>query len=213
MGKIMVVGTAERKFEADRCKVSFEIETRAKSAAEASKLSSEECERLLTELEKLGIEIRSVVVSSDRIVRRGGYGSEEIAYESEKILSVPFPVNPAFVNEVRSLIEKGFSNVAFSAVYSTSNENLLRKELLADAVANSRSKAEILAESMKQTIAGIESANLSGRDDVYDVSNDVEEYLVCEQPLTMSAPDRLADKLKPDTVELSAEVKIVWLVK
>lgn len=135
MGKIMVVGTAERKFEADRCKVSFEIETRAKSAAEASKLSSKECERLLTELEKLGIEIRSVVVSSDRIVRRGGYGSEEIAYESEKILSVPFPVNPGFVNEVRSLIEKGFSNVAFSTVYSISNENLLRKELLADAVA------------------------------------------------------------------------------
>lgn len=153
------------------------------------------------------------MVSSDRIVRRGGYGSEEIAYESEKILSVPFPVNPAFVNEVRSLIEKGFSNVTFSAVYSISNENLLRKELLADAVANSRSKAEILAEPMKQTIAGIESANLSGRDDVYDVSDDVEEYLVCEQPLTMSAPDRPADKLKPDTVELSAEVKIVWLVK
>lgn len=213
MGKIMVVGTAEREYEPDRCKVSFEIETRAKSAAEASKLSSEECERLLAELEKLGIEIRSVVISSDRIVRRGGYGSEEIAYESEKILSVPFPVNPAFVNEVRSLIEKGFSSVAFSAGYSISNENLRRKELLADAVANSRSKAEMLAESMRQTIVGIESANLSGIDDAYDVYDKVGEYLVCEEPLTMTTRKRRADKLKPDAVELSAEVKIVWLVE
>ena len=63
MGKIMVVGKVEREVFPDLCSINLEIETRGDTASEASRLSSEECERLLTCLVDLGIEPDSVELS------------------------------------------------------------------------------------------------------------------------------------------------------
>ena len=92
----------------------------------------------------------------------------------------------------------------------------LQKELLVEAVADSRAKAEMLARSMGQIIAGIESVNLSGDENIYDLTVDEEELQDREQPLRvckMNAPNGRADNLKPNDVKLCAEVKIVWEVE
>jgi hypothetical protein len=75
-------------------------------------------------------------------------------------------------------------------------------------IADSRRKAEFLAESMGISVTGIDTANLTGIDDIYDLTDepsDVRSYggLDCLA---------LSDQLKPEKVNLSAHVKIVWLV-
>lgn len=213
MGKIMVVGSAERDCEPDSCAIRLDIETRGETAAAASKDSSEQCEWLLEELAKLGINASGIEIHYDRIDRHGGYRDEEISYESKKSLWVHIGMDMASVNAIRALIESGFDNVSFSVLYSVSNEGVLNRALLAEAVADSRAKAEMLAESMGQKIVGIESANLSGNEDVYDVAVDEEEIQERSRPLVMSASGHLADKLKPNAVKLSSQVKIIWLVE
>ena len=118
------------------------------------------------------------------------------------------------VNTIRSIIESGFEDVSFTTLYSVSNETELNQQLLKEPISDSRNKADFLASSMGLRITGVDSANLSGDEDVYDLAKDEdeEEDRVCYMRKCASAYP-LSDKLKPNKVELSAEVKIVWLIE
>ena len=211
MGKIMVVGKSEREYEANECSIKLEIEVSRKTSNEASKISSEQCELLLSKLqEELGINPTSVEIHYDRIDKKSSYDSNEISYESTKSLWLHIPADMKLVNAIRHIIETGFEDVSFTSMFSVSNEAALNKELFKEAIADSRAKADFLAESMGLTIIGIDSANLSGDDDVYDLTEEPVELV--RYKMSAAGASSLSDQLKPHQVELSAEVKIVWLV-
>jgi len=211
MGKIMVVGKAEREYEANECSINLEIEVSRKTSSEASKASSEQCELLLSKLqEELGINPNSIEIHYDRIDKRSSYNSNEINYESKRSLWLHIPADMKLVNAIRRIIETGFEDVSFTSMYSVSNEAALNKELFKEAIADSRAKADFLAESMGLTITGIDSANLSGDEDVYDLTEEPVE--IVRYKMSAAGSSSLSDQLKPNQVELSAEVKIVWLV-
>ena len=211
MGKIMVVGKAEREYEANECSINLEIEVSRQTSSEASKVSSEQCEALLSKLQdELGINPSSVEIHYDRIDKRSSYKSNEISYESKKSLWLHIPADMKLVNAIRHIIETGFDDVSFTALYSVSNEAALNKELFKEAIADSRAKADFLAESMGLKITGIDSANLSGDEDVYDLTEEPVE--IVRYKMSAAGASSLSDQLKPNQVELSAEVKIVWLV-
>ena len=211
MGKIMVVGKAEREYEANECSINLEIEVSRQTSSEASKVSSEQCEALLSKLQdELGINPSSVEIHYDRIDKRSSYKSNEISYESKKSLWLHIPADMKLVNAIRHIIETGFDDVSFTALYSVSNEAALNKELFKEAIADSRAKADFLAESMGLKITGIDSANLSGDEDVYDLTEEPVE--IVRYLMSAAGASSLSDQLKPNQVELSAEVKIVWLV-
>lgn len=211
MGKIMVVGKAEREYEANECSINLEIEVSRQTSSEASKVSSEQCEALLSKLQdELGINPSSIEIHYDRIDKRSSYKSNEISYESKKSLWLHIPADMKLVNAIRHIIETGFDDVSFTALYSVSNEAALNKELFKEAIADSRAKADFLAESMGLKITGIDSANLSGDEDVYDLTEEPVE--IVRYKMSAAGASSLSDQLKPNQVELSAEVKIVWLV-
>ena len=214
MGKIMVIGKAERKYSADLCNVNLEVETTRKTANEASKASSEQCERLLSKLQELGIEPDRIEIHYDQVDRKSDYHSNEISYESRKSLWLHIPADMQLVNAIRSIIEAGFEDISFSTLYSVSNEIALNRQLLKEAISDSRNKADLLASSMGLKITGVDSANLSGDEDAYDLAKDEEEEYdrVCYARKAASGYP-LSDKLKPNEVELNAAVKIVWLIE
>lgn len=211
MGKIMVVGKAEREYEANECSINLEIEVSRQTSSEASKVSSEQCEALLSKLQdELGINPSSIEIHYDRIDKRSSYKSNEISYESKKSLWLHISADMKLVNAIRHIIETGFDDVSFTALYSVSNEAALNKELFKEAIADSRAKADFLAESMGLKITGIDSANLSGDEDVYDLTEEPVE--IVRYKMSAAGASSLSDQLKPNQVELSAKVKIVWLV-
>ena len=216
MGKIMVIGKAEQEYDADICNINIEIGSVRKKASEASQVSSEHCEALLSKLQELGIEPNSVEIQYDHIVEKSDYRSNETSYESKKSLWLHLPADMKMINAVRSIIECGFEDVSFATIYSVSNEIDLNRELLKKAISDSRSRAELLASSMDLQITGVDSANLSGDRNVYDLAKDdddeEEEAYQCNYLRAPSSRYPLSDKLKPDKVELRAEVRIVWLI-
>ena len=212
MGKIMVVGKAERDYEADRCTIQLNISTIRDTAAEASSVSGEQCELLLSKLQDAGISPDQAEIREDAIDARIIYrqDTELTRYESRKCLRLFTEADMKTVNAIRGIIEEGFENVSFSTAYSVSNEAELNKELLTEAIADAREKAELLAGSMGHRIIGVDTANLSGEDDVYDMTlND-------EQPAVMYGMAKnsraLTDQLKPGRITLNARVKITWLL-
>lgn len=66
---------------------------------------------------------------------------------------------------------------------------------------------------MGQASSALSRQTPSGRDDVHDVTGKMELLRMREEPLTTRTWRRLSDKLQPNTVKLSAEVKIVWLMQ
>ena len=127
MGKIMVVGKAEREYEANECSINLEIEVSRQTSSEASKISSEQCELLLSKLQdELGINPRSVEIHYDRIDKKSSYYSNDISYESKKSLWLYIPADMKLVNAIRHIIETGFEDVSFTSMYSVSNEATLK---------------------------------------------------------------------------------------
>ena len=220
MGKILVVGKAEREVDPDVCAINIEIKIRSKTSNEASRLSSERCERILAELADLGIKPGDIELGRDRIDTTGRYDSKETMYESEKDLTIRISNNMAMVNIIRDIIEKGYDNISFSVVRSVSNENKIYMELIKEAIKDSRKKAEFLAESIGVKIKGIHSANLSGDEDVFDEAEDEAEdesdesgidYMQISKMTKAGSAYGLSDQLKSTKVTLQREVRIVWL--
>ena len=213
MGKIMVVGQAEHEYPPDICRIYLDIEITRKTASEASNVCIERCEQLLKKLkEELGIDPSSIEQYSDEIRRESDYDTNEINYESKKALCLYIPTNMRSVNTIRSIIGKGFEDVSFSTEYMVSNEAELSKKLLKEAIVDSRTRAELLAESMGLKVSGIDSANLSGQEDVYDLTRESNRVFACcnKDVLRRQA---LSDQLKPELIKINSEVKIVWLVE
>ena len=213
MGKIMVIGKAEKEYTADLCDVFLEIEVSRKTSVEASRASTKQCEQLLKELKELGIDPSEIEISWDSIEKRSSYNSNEISYESKKCLDLRIPADMKLINSIRDIIETGFEDVSFGTRFAVSNEAELKRDLLKEAISDSRSKAKLLADSMDLKIVGIDSANLSGDDDVYDLTDEEQADLV-RYKRCYGAGDihMLTDLLTPDKVEIDAEVKIVWLL-
>ena len=213
MGKIMVVGKAEREYSADRCTVQLNVTAVRDSAAEASRVSAEQCEQLLSRMQEIGFGPETVEIQADAIDARTVYhaDAEQIRYESRKNLLLHTAADMPTVNAIRGIIEDGFENVSFSVSYSVSDEAELNKQLLTEAIADARAKAELLAESMGHRIIGIDTANLSGEDDVFDTTADDVRPEVAYGMLAKNSR-ALSDQLKPNKIRLTARVKITWLL-
>ena len=117
-------------------------------------------------------------------------------------------------------MEEGINGISYNLSYSVSNEADIRKQLMKDAISDSRRKADFLAESIGSRIIGVDSANLTGREDVYDVAEDEEMEEIGEHARNLpcygfggkASGYPLSDNLKPEEIKLEAEVKIVWLL-
>ena len=91
-----------------------------------------------------------------------------------------------------------------------SNEREIHKELLKEAVADSRAQAEYFSKLMGQKIIGIETANISDGDDYDDPIDPVRMYRRCLCDESSKRP--LSDNLSIEKLKLDAEVNIVWLI-
>ncbi len=211
MGKVTVAGKAEKAFPADRCRINLDITVGGKTAGEAAKNAGEQCERLLSELKKLGIEPEDIQSRSDRITRKEFYRDNgiETCYDSEKTFRLEIPADIPLINAIRKVVENGFENVGFDVSYSVSDEAELKKELMKEAISDSRAKADILASTMGLAILGVDSADLSGGRDPFDP---VKEE-ACGQALRMDKNSaQESDKVKPSEILLASEVSITWLI-
>ena len=211
MGRITVTGSAKKEFMPDKCRVSINIDSRKRKASEASKATGDRCELLLAELKKIGISPDKLEVSSDSIQRYTAYDSNKITYESSRQITACVDANIKAVNAVRGIIENGFDSVTLETNYYLSNADELRKELLKDAIADARSKAELMALATGCSITGIASANIT--DDPYDYYPlvDYASARMSVDGIDESRP--LSNELTIDKITLSAVVKVVWRIE
>lgn len=216
MGQIRIVGKAEHDYKPDLCNVDLVFQCKKRTADLASKYVNDQCEKLLAELVEKEFDLDNIKITLDYVDSETEYdyrgrsesNSKEIQYEAKRAIRLTVPADQRILNHIRDIIENGYKNITFSRKFFLSNEASLKKDLVKEAIADSKAQAEFLAESMGQKITGVDTANLSGRED-YPEDIDIRMMKKC-----CCAPSErpLSDKLKADTIMLSAEVNIVWLI-
>ncbi len=216
MGKITVIGRAEKKVMPDRCRVRLELREEKDTAAEASAATTRQCEKLLQVLEQGGLAPEQIFLETDRISQESNYRSEKNVYVSYKALRLDLPADTETLGAVRDVIESDFAHVSMETSFELSSEEEIRRELLKEAIARSRAEAELLAVSMEKEIIGVDSANLSGTEEYAEEAE--EETGDGAVPMLRmakafgAAPHDRTDRLKPAELTRTAQVRIVWLL-
>lgn len=222
MGKVLVLGKAEKKIAPDSCDITITIESRKNASATAAKEISVLCEQLLSKLQKIGLDLKKIEITNDILSVEREYRTEKTLYQARKSIQIHTSSDSSVINTIKSVLEDGLTGVSYNLSYSVSNEADVRKQLMKEAIMDSRRKAVFLAESIGTKIIGVDSANLTGNEDVYDVAEDDDFEENCERVygavpafLRMKATGSaypLSDNLKPEDIELEAQVRIVWLL-
>ena len=88
MGKIKVIGSAKHEYEPDKCRIGIGIHVKREHAAEASKISSDQCELLLQKLTEIGFATDMIEIFTDSINEPSPYHSDDMNYESIKELRI-----------------------------------------------------------------------------------------------------------------------------
>ena len=149
---------------------------------------------------------------------RKPYNRREEGYTSKKSVLLQIPVDVALINIIHNIIAGGFENITMSVSFDLAAREQITRDLTRQAIQDSRRTAELLTETTGMTIVGIKAANLTGNDDM-DMDIASLDMAIMESPgsgvheCCRSIDTPFSDRLKPEKITLSADVKIVWLVE
>ncbi len=203
VGVLKVKGSAKQDYEIDRFIIKTRIKASDKSSGEAITLGKKRTEAFLHLMkDRLGID-PSDIIAGDYIVSHG-YGVQP-EYGFSRELSICVISDLAFVEEMTTLLE-GLSDVEYEIEFSLSNEQEKSKEVLSAAIADSASKAEIIAQSLGQKIIGVGSVDFDYSESELPMLHSLAK---CDEVYGTS----LASSLKIPTKTISRSICIEWEVE
>ncbi|MBR5370604.1 MAG: SIMPL domain-containing protein [Oscillospiraceae bacterium] len=204
MSKFNVHGSAEQEFPAEQFKLLLTVHASDGSAGESIRKGTGSVEQLLQALsDKLGIQPEDLRLNSESASR--SYGNTP-AYNSEFSASLVMPAELSALHAVTALLESQ-SNAEYRVEYELTDRKAAEETVMRAAFADSRKKAELLAEMLGQKITGAEKVN-------YEFSGDEAPK---EKFRGVAAAgcfnDRLADRMRKPVIRISKNVDITWLAE
>ena len=208
MGKITVIGHAEREVSYDQVTISIVFKAYEKTATRASEMVMRQCEDFLAALKKKGISLNQIHLGEDSI-SESYRSNDEGTMAASRSIKMDVPYNMDFMNYLLKLIQKKGSDATYHTTYKLSNEKKIHEELVLEAIKDSKANAESMAEALGQKVIGLKSATNSTEkllDKFINCMqlNDDADYYDDEELLS-------AELLSPTTVE-SEELEAVWII-
>lgn len=210
MGKITVSGTAEKEIPADIAEISVRFQTRANSTSNAIKKITEQCEEFLSILKNIGFDMKHIRIKDDHIQQN--YFDNRLNVTASKSISIKIKLDSALNNYIISILKSKNYDVNYNIEYKVSNLAEIHRQLLKEALSDSKRKAEIVAETMNQHIIGIDSMNTS------DIKNpikykDIPKIQNEEIRGVPQSKTPLTDNLEPPVNTESETVEAVWIME
>lgn len=204
MAEITVVGNAQREVKCDTACYEFTLRKIGKSISEATRLVDEETEKFLIAAEKNGVQPNAFVMGT---ITTGNtyYDEDENQCKVSRTITLIASVDPKISNAVLQMITNEGLDVRVEEEHYVKDLGNIHKELLKEAIADSKRNADLIADSAGKAVLGI------SRIDVSDYSWDMQRCAVPAygaQPVK-SAP-RLSDALQIPFVIEKETVKVVW---
>ena len=152
-----------------------------------------QCESFLSYLNSHGVPIHQISMSHDEVERHYDEDNAEYYYTASRKIVIRMSFDMPFINMILDHIRQQDYDIAIESTYELSNEREIHDELIKQAVANSKHRAEAIAATVGKKIIGIKSVSMN------TYSEDSVRY--CD----MLAPDSLNFE-KPKSLDLSNQL-------
>lgn len=117
-------------------------------ASRASEQVKKQCDIFLKDMKDLGFNVSNLHLDGDVIEKE--YGKEE--KKAKRTVSFEMPFDPKINSAIYTIIKKEDLNVETQTDFFLSSRNRLHNELLKEALLDSKTKAELIAEENNQTV-------------------------------------------------------------
>ncbi len=207
MGTFEIRSKAEREVAADVAKIGITFKSSGTRTDKVSADVMDACERFLGEIAELGIEPKDVHISDDAVSSMYSYRDDD-KEDARRRLEITTAIDMKLINTLRSILQKGEYDFFFSVDQSIANKDEIHRELVKEALLNSRKSAEDLAESMGMRVDSIESLEEEG-----DLS-----LLLCEQERGIadyneeSTDYPKSNELGARIIKEEAEIRVKWRI-
>ena len=202
MGTIRVQGSAQKEFAADSFRLHITVSCEVKDSQHAVRNGHAYIERLLTALaERIGLEPEELTLGDEGV--RRSYG-EEPRFSFTKSVTAVIPGSLTTLRRITEVLESA-EQTEYSLESLLSTRADAEKDVLRAAVADSRAKAELLAEAMGMRITGADSAELDFPENAPTL-----RMAKCEDAACGSA---MSDRLQNPVIRIEKHVSIAWLTE
>lgn len=205
MGKLSIVGKAEREVSYNAIELSITFYIYEKTTAAAIHAVMEQSERFLSLVTAAGVDMKDIHIGENSVGQR--YSGDEQTVSASREIKIRLRFDMAFVNGLMEMIQTQDFKAALDCDYHLTNREELHMELMKEALSDSRKKAEMIAEIMGQRIVGIDSVE-------HDRNSDM-EWVCCERERGMICPGAapLSNQLEAPLTTESETISVVWLIE
>lgn len=218
MGKIKVLGSAEREVECDCMQINLSFGCIGKNQKEAQAQVMKECETFLRIIkgQKLDISLRKdylAEVSLKENVR---------GYRTEKEIIIQGKYDATLINVIHEIcLKKGFTvTLDVSMKLSKEREQSVRKELLSEALQQSKEEAMAIMQSEGKTCIEIASVdredryhrNYAGDSGCFGGSGGFDEDYFEETLAMVKTNYSSSNEIKAKKEKLQEEIVVVWKI-
>ncbi len=206
MGKLSITGKADREVKCDGVSLSIEFYLHGKTTTEVLRNIKKQSEKFLRLITAQGVNLSDVHIEDVSIHQRFDEG-ETIVCATRK-MTIRLPFNMRTINYFTEMIREQNYSVDFDCDYHIINKQELHTELLKEALADSKQKAEFIAETMGQKIIGIDSVEYTRYDENRWLACEAERGIISE-----SHDMPLSNQLEAPLRKESETIDVVWLIE
>lgn len=207
MGKLSIVGKAEREFSYNAVEITVKFYVREKTTAEAVNKMMEQNEKLLEAITEAGVNMKDIHVGDNAIEQY--YSQDKMYVKATREMKIRLQFDMHFINSLMSMISEQDLSVDLDCKYQLTNREEIHMELMKEAVADSKKKAEVIAEVTGQKIVGIDSID---KERFYCVGFEYDEKDDIFYD-SMAIFSGLSNKLQSPITTESESISVVWLIE
>ncbi len=204
---IRVRGSAEVSGAPDWVIISFSVSSKNYEYSKCMEQLSEQTESLREELRGVGLErdnLKTYQFNVDTDFERVKERYVFKGYKASHKLRVEFSFEKDYLNQVLRVLSHTQSQASFRISFEVKDLEPLRQQAIAEAVKNSREKAQVLAEA-----AGVELGEIIQIDYSWSEIHFESSLEIKEAAMSMSAPDY---DFTPEDVDVSDSVTVIYSI-
>ena len=206
MGKMTIEGRAEKTVACDVMKITIEFQVSADSSFKVLKEINAQCEEFLQTVSEL-IPMKEIHVGDNKVCQEFDDETKTMIVLAQRQLTIKSAFDMKLVNYFMKLSEEKKYDVNISVDYELSNSKEIHDTLIKEAFADSRKKAEMIAESIGGKISGIKSLEIGDR---YVVN----KMLLMAAPAPESVPNmEYTSQLQAPTRKEEEKISVVWIIE
>lgn len=159
MGKLMITGKAEREVCYDVVELTVTFYNDDRNSSDAIDTVIKQSEKFLSIIASKGADISKIRMDDDSLERSSRYDDKRRS-SARRSFTLRTAFDMKFINSISQIIRNENFNAEIKYDYLLTNKEEIHKELLKEALEDSRKKAEMIAETVGEKITGIDEMKL-----------------------------------------------------